>query len=58
MSGNSFGTLYCLTSFGESHGPALVALVDVEGTSGGEGEDGAQEGGGDVSIHWFSFGCH
>jgi chorismate synthase len=22
MSGNSFGTLYCVTSFGESHGPA------------------------------------
>ena len=23
MSGNSFGTLFCVTSFGESHGPAL-----------------------------------
>jgi len=28
MSGNSFGTLYTVTSFGESHGPALGAIVD------------------------------
>ena len=28
MSGNTFGTLYCVTSFGESHGPALVAIVE------------------------------
>ena len=28
MSGNSFGTLYCVTSFGESHGPALGGVVD------------------------------
>ena len=25
MSGNSFGTLFCVTSFGESHGPAYGA---------------------------------
>src|SRR5256885_16224680 len=28
MSGNSFGTLYCVTSFGESHGPAYGGEVD------------------------------
>src|SRR2546428_7931400 len=29
MSGNSFGTLYCVTSFGESHGPAYGGVVDA-----------------------------
>jgi chorismate synthase len=28
MSGNSFGTLYCVTSFGESHGPAYGGVID------------------------------
>jgi chorismate synthase len=28
MSGNSFGTLFTVTTFGESHGPALGAVVD------------------------------
>jgi chorismate synthase len=28
MSGNSFGTLFVLTSFGESHGPAIGGVVD------------------------------
>ena len=28
MSGNSFGRLFCVTSFGESHGPALGCIVD------------------------------
>ena len=28
MSGNSFGRLYCVTSFGESHGPAYGGVVD------------------------------
>src|SRR5580692_9820867 len=28
MSGNTFGTLYCVTSFGESHGPAIGCVVD------------------------------
>ena len=28
MSGNTFGTLYCVTSFGESHGPAFGCVVD------------------------------
>ena len=28
MSGNSFGKLFCVTSFGESHGPALGCVVD------------------------------
>jgi len=28
MSGNSFGTLFRVTSFGESHGPALGGVVD------------------------------
>ncbi len=28
MSGNTFGTLFTMTSFGESHGPAIGAIVD------------------------------
>ena len=28
MSGNTFGTLYTVTSFGESHGPAIGCVVD------------------------------
>src|ERR687898_231742 len=28
MSGNTFGLLYCVTSFGESHGPAFGGVVD------------------------------
>ncbi|SDZ94742.1 chorismate synthase [Nitrosospira multiformis] len=28
MSGNTFGKLFCVTSFGESHGPALGCVVD------------------------------
>src|SRR5258708_4768040 len=28
MSGTSFGVLYCVTSFGESHGPAYGGVVD------------------------------
>jgi len=28
MSGNTFGTLFTITTFGESHGPALGAIVD------------------------------
>jgi chorismate synthase len=28
MSGNSFGTLFCVSSFGESHGPAYGGMVD------------------------------
>ncbi len=28
MSGNSIGKLFCVTSFGESHGPAIGAIVD------------------------------
>jgi chorismate synthase len=28
MSGNTFGTLFTMTSFGESHGPALGCIVD------------------------------
>lgn len=28
MSGNTFGTLFCVSSFGESHGPAIGAIVD------------------------------
>ena len=28
MSGNTFGQLFCVTSFGESHGPALGCIVD------------------------------
>src|SRR6188474_3987575 len=28
MSGNTLGKLYCVTSFGESHGPAIGCVVD------------------------------
>jgi len=28
MSGNTFGKLFTVTTAGESHGPALVAIVD------------------------------
>ena len=28
MSGNTLGTLFCVTSFGESHGPAMGCVVD------------------------------
>lgn len=28
MSGNTFGKLFCVTTFGESHGPALGAIID------------------------------
>jgi chorismate synthase len=28
MSGNSFGRVFTLTTFGESHGPAVGAVVD------------------------------
>lgn len=28
MSGNTFGKIFCVTSFGESHGPAIGAVVD------------------------------
>ena len=28
MSGNTLGTLFCVTSFGESHGPAIGCVVD------------------------------
>jgi chorismate synthase len=28
MSGNSFGSMFCVTSFGESHGPAIGCVVD------------------------------
>jgi chorismate synthase len=28
MSGNTFGLLYCVTSFGESHGFAYGGVVD------------------------------
>src|SRR5258708_31300859 len=28
MSGNRFGLLYCVTSFGESHGPAYGGVID------------------------------
>src|SRR5450432_4175161 len=28
MSGNSFGTLFTVTTFGESHGPALGCVID------------------------------
>ena len=28
MSGNTFGTLFCVTTFGESHGPAIGCVID------------------------------
>ena len=28
MSGNTFGNLFQLTSFGESHGPAIGGVID------------------------------
>jgi chorismate synthase len=28
MSGNTFGKSFCVTSFGESHGPAIGCVVD------------------------------
>ncbi len=28
MSGNSLGTLFCITNFGESHGPAIGCVID------------------------------
>jgi chorismate synthase len=28
MSGNTFGNLFCVTSFGESHGPAIGCVID------------------------------
>ena len=28
MSGNSFGTLFTVTTFGESHGPAIGCVID------------------------------
>src|SRR6202162_4253923 len=28
MSGNTFGKLFCVTSFGESHGPGIGCVVD------------------------------
>src|SRR5213083_3540713 len=28
MSGNTLGTLFCVTTFGESHGPAIGCVVD------------------------------
>ncbi|HLG02874.1 MAG TPA: chorismate synthase, partial [Bacteroidia bacterium] len=28
MAGNTFGTLFRLTSFGESHGPAIGGVID------------------------------
>ena len=28
MSGNTFGTLFTVTTFGESHGPAIGCIVD------------------------------
>ena len=28
MSGNTFGRAFCVTSFGESHGPAIGCVVD------------------------------
>ncbi len=28
MAGNTFGSLFCVTSFGESHGPAIGCVVD------------------------------
>lgn len=28
MAGNTFGKIFCITSFGESHGPAIGCVVD------------------------------
>ena len=28
MSGNTLGTLFCVTNFGESHGPAIGCVID------------------------------
>ena len=28
MSGNTLGKLFCVTSFGESHGPAIGCVID------------------------------
>ncbi len=28
MSGNTIGKLFCVTSFGESHGPAIGCVID------------------------------
>ena len=28
MSANTFGSLFCLTSFGESHGPFIGGVID------------------------------
>jgi chorismate synthase len=28
MAGNTFGSLFCVSSFGESHGPAIGCVVD------------------------------
>ncbi len=28
MSGNTFGNLFCVTNFGESHGPAIGCVID------------------------------
>ncbi len=28
MSGSTFGTLFCVTNFGESHGPAIGCVID------------------------------
>ena len=28
MSGNSLGSLFCVTNFGESHGPAIGCVID------------------------------
>ena len=28
MAGNSFGTLFKITTFGESHGPAIGVVID------------------------------
>ena len=39
MSGNTLGTLFCVTSFGESHGPAIGCVVD--GCPPGHGARGA-----------------
>ena len=28
MSGSTFGRLFCVTNFGESHGPAIGCVID------------------------------